>query len=163
MNECAIPALEDIAGVYVVVSCESLLQDWKDIPSEEVADRIAMDAYRSLKDYFKPFATVRPELECSVDPDHLEHSEHTGEACYAWKQDAYLTVKEWVKLADAYCIDLEGRAVPERHTYTMGIITADGLVPAVSIDGTDEGWNSGYYEPSLIASFYVAVMMEDTQ
>ena len=161
MSECVIPALEDISGVYVAVSCESLLQDWKDIPSEQVADAIAMDAYRSLKDYFRPFASVRPELECTVDPDHLEHSEHTGEACYAWQQDAFLSVEEWVQLADAYCIELDGKAVPVSHVPTMGIITAEGLVPAVAIEGTDEGWNVGYYEPSLIASFYVAVLMKE--
>jgi hypothetical protein len=79
-----------------------------------------------------------------------------------WRQDAWLSVEEWIQLADAYCIELEGRAVPERHTPTMGIITVEGLIPAVSIYGTDEGWNEGYYEPSLIASFYVAVLMKES-
>lgn len=42
------------------------------------------------------------------------------------------------------------------------VLTYDGVIPAVAIEHTDEGWVSADGEPALIASFYVSIKVEQT-
>jgi len=97
--------------------------------------------------------------------DELEESEYDSDVvCWAGKVVADMTLDEWLQVASNLCIDHEDNQVlPDRVDDTMGVLTGQGIVPAVSIPGTDEGWGMGGYEPSIIASFYVSVMVHDEQ
>jgi hypothetical protein len=92
-----------------------------------------------------------------------EESEHDVDVlCWAGKVVADMTLAEWLQVANNLCIDIEdGQVLPDRVDDTMGVLTGQGVVPAVSIPGTDEGWNMGHYDPQVIASFYVSVMLHD--
>lgn len=160
-----IPKLDEIEGVYVAVTCESLINGYETWPNEEVAEHESVLARKALFNYFAPLARVKDYLAPTpddIDLDHVHPTEHGIEAhCYTWQVSTFLTVDEWVEVADWYGIELNGRAVPEEHGHTMGILSEYGHLPAVAIEGTDEGWNSGMWEPQLIASFYVAVLMKE--
>jgi hypothetical protein len=160
-----IPTLDEIEGVYVAVTCESIINGYETWPNEEVAERESVLARKALFNYFSPLARVKAHLaptEDDITLDHVHPTEHGIEAhVYTWQVSTFLNVEEWEQVADWYGIELDGLAVPERHVDTMGIISEYGHLPAVAIEGTDEGWNSGMWEPALLASFYVAVLMKE--
>ena len=85
-----------------------------------------------------------------------------------------LTPAEWLVASRGWCLDLDwtddGRTYdPERIpalpadqlTATLGILDETGVIPAVAVEGTQEGWGYGGYEPDVLASFYVALAVPD--
>lgn len=163
MNGCDIPRLDQVGAVYLAVTCESLIDDdsWQlgDEDGKAEAETIALG---DLARYFGPLAAVRQGWAVDLDYDHIHRSESgLPYRCYTWQVGGYLTPEEWADVAAGYLLELGDLALPEDHSQTMGIITEDGLIPAVAINGTDEGWNYGYHEPRLIASFYVALAVKE--
>ena len=91
--------------------------------------------------------------ELSSEPETSEHG--VEEWCWHGKVVAELTVEQWRKVCDDLCIDVDDDSLlPDRGVEdTMGILCDYGVVPAVAIMGTDEGWDA-----DVIASFYVAFL-----
>lgn len=143
------PTPDQVDLVLVTISCESwITEGW----GEE-------RAYASLVDYFKPLTRVAGEEAASIGEEPVD-SEYDDQQCYAGTASAEMSVEEWLKVADGYCMTIEDCEVLPDDEYlvpTMGVITLDGVIPAVAIQGTDQGWGYGGYEPALIASFYVSM------
>lgn len=158
MSEILRPNKEDVAWVRVFVGCESVIFGG---PTENV-ERMSRLARASLQDYLGPFE--RAEAPGVWIGEEVEPSEYDSDLqVWAGQVDSLLTVDEWIQVARDYDMEIEdGQLLPadERITSTMGILDASGIVPAVAIEGTDEGWGFGGYEPSLIASFAVAFAMK---
>ena len=148
----------------------------------EDVERALHNARLAVRDYLAPIArTVGAD---AVDRgEDVEESDYDG-SVLAFHGSAFVDVapEQWLTISDGYGLDLDWRELPdgpphaeriddpadipalpdERYLVpTLGILGADGLIPAVAIEGTEEGWGSYSHEPSLIASFYVALAMRD--
>ena len=149
---------------------------------DRVVDHVnhAIDRARlDLGAYISSFTSVIGNDHVYVGTE-LEESEFGTESLvFAGSVSVDVSPAEWLKISDAFCMELdyipdpnnEGMhyrtedfslipALPEEITPTLGILSwKDGLIPAVAIEGTEEGWGSGGHEPCLFASFYVALAL----
>jgi hypothetical protein len=69
----------------------------------------------------------------------------------------WLTLVDWLAVAEMLCIELDDNHLPERFEETMGALTEVGLIPAIAIDNTD-GWS-----PTRVidSSIYMSVAVPD--
>lgn len=175
-----IPVLADLTAVRLAITCEV----WPTFPGDrhnppDPADiHIAIArARQTLRDYFRPLRDVLTDDRADLiddDADDVVRSEHDAEVL-AVEGSAHLTLTpdEWLAASHGWLLDLDwtgdGRtdnpseipALPDRIVPTLGILDADGITPAVAIEGTDHGWGYGGYEPTVVASFYVALALTD--
>lgn len=176
-DDMEIPMLADVTAVRLAITCESILDDRRGEDADDYARTAA-------KHYAAKLADV-------IGWEHVDVTEDAEDSEYDSEWTAYhvscfvdVTPDEWVKIADAYCLDLDwsewseeeraatgsGRhkltdhtdipAIPVDYVPTLGILGVDGITPAVAIEGTDQGWGDNSGEPILIASFYVALMLK---
>ena len=163
MKRERIPQLDEVDQVYIAITCESLIDEAHIAEADEEGRGAAeLRAWQSLRAYFAPLAAVRPEWAYDADVDHIHQSEFTDARCFVWQVGGWLTPDEWARISAGYLIDDvgHGQALPDDFVPTLGIITDEGHIPAVAIEGTHEGWGVGGYEPQLIPSFYVALAMK---
>ena len=156
METEAIPKLSEVETVRLCISCECV------IGARGSGDR---DPERDLQEYFKPIADVTGEDDPAgiVGP---EESEYDSEwQVFTGQFSGDLTAEQWERVARDYCLDLgeygedDPPALPDSFEPTMGILGYDGITPAVAIPHTDEGWGDFSGEPTLLASFYVALKL----
>lgn len=147
------PNINDVAGVYIVLNVEV----WSDGSNRDLD---------TLKDILKRVTDV-------IDEDPMGYIEADGEIteseydsdikCFAGMVNVSLTVDQWLKVAENFILDLnDGEVIPDDVEDTLGILDSFGLIPAVSIPGIGEGWGYGGYEPSVMASLYVSVVLNKT-
>lgn len=151
------PKEHEVELVKLAFSAESIIQDgWGESKARE-----------ALSDLTLPFKHVMGVEWCErhlwIEDDEAEESRDIEDAMvFASQVYAEVTVEQWKALASKWLIDLEaGEVLPENVEQTLGIMTAEGVVPAVSIPGMDEGYGYGGYEPALIVSLYVAVLLKE--
>lgn len=163
VSEIERPQRDEVAWVRVFASCESVIQGGTvgEFVGSEEADRSSQLARNSLEDYFGGFNEVAgPAVWLGDEPEASQYDSDLR--VWAGSVDAMMTVDEWLSVAEHFGIEIdEGEILPpdDRLTLTLGILDHTGITPAVAIEGTDEGWGYGGYEPSLLASFYVALAM----
>lgn len=144
------PNPDDVTGVLLAVKTEVLVYD----------DAEELWALRVLKDYFRNISDVVGEDGIWIG-EEVEQSEYASDLrCWAGEAFVEVELDEWREIAEAFRIDLEDDGIlpPDRDlVLTLGTLTAEGVIPAVCIEGTDEGWGSSSYEPDVLASFYVSL------
>ena len=176
-----IPMLADVDTVRLAITCESIIDERRGDDAEDYA-RVA------LKHYASRITDVIGTEHVDVG-EEVEDSEYDS-AWRAFHMSCFIDVtpEQWRDIADGFCMDLDwsewsddeyartgrGRhklddmahipALPNRGLVdTMGILGADGITPAVAIEGTDEGWGDYSGEPILCASFYVALLLKSDE
>lgn len=127
----------------------------------------AIDRARTtIRDYLNPLHTALPDGDPRHDlvddnADDIVRSQHTSDIlCVEGSAHLTLTPDEWRTAADRWCLDLDwsdqGRihdpahipALPaDRIVPTLGMLAIDGLIPAVAIEHTDEGYGWGATNP----------------
>lgn len=178
-----IPKASDVSEVMLAVSLESIVPR---IGLASDQERNEHFAERARNDYMNRIRENLPEdMRDLVDiPEELEESEYDSEwEVFSGTFHGTVDVETWLKIADGFCLDIDwideydedgnwiGRYRTDDHNEipvlpydiepTMGILTAEGLIPSVAIPNTDEGWGDFMGEPDLIASFYVAVRLKE--
>lgn len=180
------PTLDRVETVRLAITCEV----WPDLPdarTSSVDDAQVVEAIRqaadTLADYFAPIlsAVSGDERHGLVDlGDDVEPSEYDADVL-AVCGNAFVDVTpaEWLTIADGYCLDLQWREHPDHAgqiireddwrlipvlpadaAMPVDLLTVEGMIPAVAVPHTDEGWGVGGYEPTVVASFVVAVVMK---
>lgn len=144
------PNPDDVTGVLLAVKTEVLVHDG--VPE--------LWALRVLKDYFRNISDVVGEDAVWI-AEEVEQSEYDRDL-RCWAGEAFVEVEpdQWRRIAEGFQIDLEDDGIlpPDRDLIpTLGTLTASGVIPAVCIEGTDEGWESSSYEPDVLASFFVSL------
>jgi hypothetical protein len=151
MTDLLLPRRDEVAGVLLSVSCESWIGD------DPVAD------HRALRDYFRAISEVAPgAVDIGDEPE--PSSFDVDVECFKGVAHGLVTLEEWLRIADGLLLDLGDDEVlpPGDVSPTMGILDPTGLLPAVSLSGTEEGFGYGGYEPRLVASFYIAITTHET-
>lgn len=173
-----IPTLDKVDHLYLAIGVESIIQGEK----EEDLHR----ARKAVEEYFgwrEDEQLARLAEYVSLELDEPEESEYgIDDKVFYGEFFGTVTVQEWLRIQNHYCLDLDWvddsevsgwryrtddlpliPAIPDRFEETMGILGPDGLIPAVNIPYTDEGWGEDGYEPALIASFYVAIAVKEEE
>lgn len=181
MDEREIPTLDRVESVALAISVESIVDERRGDDREEYARR----AMREYLDRIR--SNVDSETAARIDEsDESDESDYDSEwRAYHGSFFGTVDVPTWLKIANDYCLDLDwiderddsgewvGRyrtddlslipAVPDDVVPTMGILghpdAGLGVIPAVAIEGTHEGWGDYSGEPILLVSFYVALSM----
>ena len=154
LRHATVPLLSEVEAVRIGASVEVWLTDGEGKARETLGDWLG--AIRNAL----PEGDERRQL---IDEgEEVEPSEHDSEvSCLAGQAHLTVTPQEWERIADGFCIDLGGRSLPADIVPTLGILDEHGVTPAVAIPETDHGWGYGGYEPSIIASLYVAIGLRE--
>ena len=188
-DTAAIPKLSEVTAVRLAITVEVWpyfpdaphLYDGQD--HSAVADEVVASLARArgtIRDYLRPLRDALPDDDPRaevIDDDAAEvvPSDYDRDVyCVEGSAHLTLTPAEWLVASRGWCLDLDwtddGRTYdPERIpalpadqlTATLGILDETGVIPAVAIEGTQEGWGYGGYEPDVLASFYVALAVPD--
>jgi hypothetical protein len=164
MSRIERPRRGDVAWVRVFASCESVIHteaEPGDLVASEEVSRWSQRARSALEDYFGAFEEVAgPSIWLGEEPEPSTYDSDL--TVWAGSVDVMMTVDEWLSVAEQFCMEIEeGEILPpdDQLTLTLGILDHTGVTPAVAIEGTEEGFGHGGYEPSLLASFYVSLAM----
>ena len=177
-EELNIPKADEVSEVMLAISLESVIN-----PRREDGEDFAR---RARNEYMERLRENLPEsMRDLVDtPEDSEETEHGIDAdVFSGTFHGTVDVPTWLRIADGFCMDLDwvdehnqdgswaGRyrtddpteipILPDDIEPTMGILTAEGIIPSVAIPHTDEGWGDFMGEPDLIASFYVAIRLKE--
>lgn len=146
MSGLLLPTRSQVDRVFLSVTCESWLGDE---PSADLA---------VLRAYFEPIRKVAPDaVDIGDEPAASVHDREVE--CWWGVAEADLTLDQWLEVARDYLLEIgEDEVLPaDRLVETMGVLTGFGVRPAVALEGTEEGWGSSWYQPALLASFYISL------
>lgn len=153
-----LPRLSEVRTVRIAVEVESIVQNGDYISARRGRD----DYMHRIRD-----AVDEGKHDLFDLPDGPEPSEYESEwEAFHGTVHLDLTPDEWTRVCEGMCIDLaehDGHQLalpnPDYVEETLGILSEEGILPAVALTGTDQGWGIGSHQPSLIASFYVGFLV----
>lgn len=164
-----LPTREQVAGVYVILDVESIRrpatrrQDRR--AAHEVMHTFLDAAFPEQKGHHDdPFMDKDNRGGwCDVDDCYVDSDYDSSMLVYAGKVAIDLTLEQWLRVADAFCMDLtDDQVLPDNIEPTMGSLTGEhGWIPAVRIPYLDEGWDDFSHQPALIVSMYVSILLHD--